>query len=173
MRKNTLILGVVATSVALTGLVAPTFAARQKPTPEQRAEFMIKRLDTNGDKKVSLEEAQARASDAFKAFDTNSDGQVSRDEIKAKREAFREARKEWRAAKDKTGDEKTAAMERLKDTRPAMMPGMRPKMFKHADTDKNGTLSLAEVTEQAGKMFKRRDTNGDGFIDASDFAKKI
>jgi Ca2+-binding EF-hand superfamily protein len=55
--------------------------------------------------------------------------------------------------------------------RPAMLPGMRPKAFKHVDTDKNGSLSLAEVTARADKMFKRRDTNGDGVIDASDFTK--
>ena len=111
MRKNTLILGAVAASLALTGFVAPTFAARQKPTPEQRAEWTIKRFDTNGDKKVSLDEVNTKTAAAFKSFDADGNGQVTREEIKAKRDAFREARKEWRTAKDKTGDEKTAAME--------------------------------------------------------------
>lgn len=171
MRKNTLILGAVAASIALTGFVAPTFAARQKPTPEQRAEWMMKRLDTNGDKKVSLDEVHARTTDAFKSFDADGNGQVTRDEIKVKRQAFQEARKEWRAAKDKTGADKTAAMEKLKELRPAMLPGMRQKGFKRADTDNNGSLSLAEVTARADTMFKRRDTNSDGFIDASDFSK--
>lgn len=173
MRKNTLILGAVAASIALTGFVAPTFAARQKPTPEQRAEWMIKRFDTNGDNKVSLDEVNVKTAEAFKAFDAdgNGNGQVTRDEIKAKRTAFREARKEWRAAKDKTGDEKTAAMEKLREMRPAMLPGMRHKGFKRTDTDKNGSLSLTEVTARADAMFKRRDTNGDGVIDASDFTK--
>lgn len=171
MRKNTLILGAVAASLALTGFVAPTFAARQKPTPEQHAEWMMKRLDTNGDKKISPDEVQTRTAEAFKSFDADGNGQVTRDEIKAKRTAFREARKEWRAAKDKTGDEKTAAMEKLKEMRPTMLPGMRPKAFKRIDTDKNGSLSLAEVTARADQMFKRRDTNGDGVIDASDFTK--
>lgn len=171
MRKNTLILGAVAASIALTGFVAPTFAARQKPTPEQRAEWMIKRFDTNNDSKISLDEVNAKTAEAFKSFDADGNGQVTRDEIKAKRTAFREARREWRAAKDKTGDEKTAAMEKLKEMRPAMLPGMRPKAFKSVDTDKNGSLSLAEVTARADAMFKRRDTNGDGVIDASDFTK--
>lgn len=173
MRKNTLILGAIAASLALTSLAAPTFAARQKATPEQRAEWMIKRLDTNGDKKVSLDEIQARTSEAFKTFDADGNGQLTREEIKAKRQAFREARKEMRAARDKTGEEKTAAMEKLREMRPAMLPGMRPRAFDRVDTDKNGSLSLAEVSEQAGKMFTRRDTNGDGFIDAADFTRKI
>lgn len=173
MRKNTPLLGAIAASLALTSLATPSFAARERPTPEQRVEWMMKRLDTNGDKKVSLEEVQARASVAFKGFDADGNGQVTRDEIKAKRQAFREARKEWRAAMDKTGAEKTEALEKLKDMRPMMLPGMRPRVFAMADTDKNGSLSLAEVSEQAGKMFKRRDRNGDGFIDTSDFTRKI
>lgn len=173
MRTNKLILGSVAASFAFASLAGPSLAARDKPTPEQRAERMIKRLDANGDKKVSLEEVQLRANEAFKGFDADGNGQVSRDEIKAKREAFREARKEWRTAMNTAGSEKTEAREKIRQMRPVMMPGMGPKHFAAADTDKNGTLSLAEVSEQAGKMFKRRDTNGDGFIDASDLARKI
>lgn len=170
MRNTILISGLVA-AIALTGSIAPSFAGQGKH--ERRAERMMKRLDTNGDSKVSLEEVTMRASEAFKAFDADTSGEVTRDEIKVKRQAFREVRKEWRAAKDKTGAEKTAAMEKVKAMRPAMLPGMGRKGFKRADADKNGSLSLAEVTEQAGRMFKRRDKNQDGFIDAADFAKKI
>lgn len=168
MRKNTLILGAVAASLALTAFVAPTFAARQKPTPEQRAEWTIKRFDTNGDNKVSPDEIHARMTEAFKAFDTDANGQITREEIKAVRKAHGQ---EWRAAKEKTGADRTAAIEKLKETRPAMLPGIRHKGFDRADTDKNGSLSLAEVTARADAMFKRRDTNGDGVIDASDFTK--
>ena len=168
MRKKTLILGAVAASLALTGFVAPTFAARQKPTPEQRAEWTIKRFDTNADSKVSLDEVHARTAEAFKAFDADGNGQVTREEIKAQRKAHGQA---WRAAKEKTGADKTAAMDKLKETRPAMLPGVRQKGFKRADTDKNGSLSLTEVTARADAMFKRRDTNGDGVIDAADFNK--
>lgn len=178
MRKFSLVVSTIAATLAVTSIAAPSFAARQKPDPERRAEAMMQRLDTNGDKKISLEEIQASAASAFKTYDADGNGQVTRDEIKTKRQAFREARKEWKAANAKTGEEKagadkTAAMEKLKAMRPAMLPGMRPKMFKQADADKNGTLSLAEVSEQAGRMFKNRDKNGDGFIDAADFARKI
>lgn len=173
MRKTTLILGLTAASIAVTGIVSPTFAAREKPNREQRVERMIKRLDMNGDKKVSLEEVQARASDAFKNFDTNGDGQVSRDEIKAKRAAFREVRKELRGLKGKPESERAAAIEKVKAMGPMMLPGARKKAFDTADTDKNGSLSATEVTAQAEKMFKGRDKNGDGFLDAADFAKKI
>lgn len=172
MHSRTLLLGFVAATIAVTGAVSPSLAARQKPTPEQRAEWMIKRLDTDKDGKVSLDEVKARTEIAFKSFDADGNGQVTRDEMKAKRQAFRAARKEWRES-GKTEEARAEFREKMKDIRPAMMPGMRPKAFHRIDTDKNGSLSLAEVIEQAGKMFKRRDTNGDGYIDAGDFTRKI
>lgn len=173
MRNRTLILGVTALAVAATGMAAPSFAARDKMTPEQRAERMIKRLDTNSDSKVSLDEFQARMTTNFRTFDTNGDGQISADEMKAKRQAFRDARKAWHEAKAKEGKERDAALAQLREARPAMIPGMRPKAFKRVDTDGNGSLSAAEVASASEKMFKRRDKNGDGVIDAADFTKKI
>ncbi|WP_162704282.1 EF-hand domain-containing protein [Ensifer sp.] len=172
MRNRTLILGVTALAVAVTGMAAPSFAARDKLTPEQRAERMIKRLDTNSDTKVSLDEFQARMTTNFKTFDANGDGQISADEMKAKRQAFRDARKAWQDAKAKEGKERDTALAQLKEARPAMLPGMRPKAFKRVDTDGNGSLSAAEVASASEKMFKRRDRNGDGVIDAADFTKK-
>ncbi|MBZ7920240.1 EF-hand domain-containing protein [Ensifer adhaerens] len=173
MPKKTLILGVTALAVAVTGMAAPSFAAREKLTPEQRGERMIQRLDTNKDQKVSLDEFQARVAANFKTFDTNGDGQISADEMKAKREAFREARKAWREAKDKSGTEREAALAKLKEVHPGMLPGLRPKAFKRVDTDGNGSLSENEVSSAAETMFKRHDKNGDGVIDAADFTKKI
>ncbi|MBB4183770.1 Ca2+-binding EF-hand superfamily protein [Sinorhizobium terangae] len=173
MRNRTFILGATVLAVALTGLSAPSFAAKNKLMPEQRAERMIKRLDTSGDSKVSLQELQARISNNFKSFDTNGDGEISRDEIEAKRQAFREARKAWRDARAKTGGERDQAIARLREARPAMLPGMRPRAFARIDADGNGTLSAAEVAAATERIFKRRDRNGDGMIDAADFTRKV
>lgn len=173
MQKQALILGFIAASIAVTGFAASSYAAREKMAPEQRAERMIKRLDTNKDSKVSLDEMQARVSTAFKSFDTDNNGEVSRDEIKVKRDAFREARKAWREAKNETGADKDKAMEALREARPGMLPAMRGKGFVRADADKNGSLSLSEVASVTEKMFKRRDKNGDGFIDTADFKKTL
>ncbi|WDZ76999.1 EF-hand domain-containing protein [Ensifer adhaerens] len=173
MPKKNLILGVTALAVAVTGMAAPSFAAREKLTPEQRAERMIQRLDSDKDQKVSLAEFKAQITTNFKTFDTNGDGQISADEMNAKREAFRDARKAWKEAKDKTGAERETALAKLKEVHPAMLPGLRPKAFKRVDTDGNGSLSTSEVASAAEAMFKRHDKNGDGVIDAADFTKKI
>ncbi|MCA1405530.1 hypothetical protein I6F26_05245 [Ensifer sp. IC3342] len=173
MRSRTFILGATVLAVALTGLSVPSFAAKSKTTPEQRAERMIKRLDTSGDSKVSLQELQARVSTNFKSFDTNGNGEISRDEMEAKRQAFREARKAWRDARAKSGAERNQALAKLREARPAMLPGMRPRAFTRTDADGNGALSAAEVASAAERMFKRRDRNGDGMIDATDFTRKV
>ncbi|OJF90484.1 EF-hand domain-containing protein [Pararhizobium antarcticum] len=173
MQKQALLLGFIAASIAVTGFAASSYAAREKRAPEQRAEMMIKRMDTNKDNKVSLDEMQARVSTVFTTFDADKNGQVSRDEIKVRREAFRDARKAWREAKNEAGADKDKAMENLHEARPGMFPGLRGKGFARADADKNGSLSLQEVSTVTETMFKRRDKNGDGFIDASDFTKKI
>lgn len=43
---------------------------------------MIKRLDTDKDGKVSLDEVKTRTEIAFKSFDADGNGQVTRDEIR-------------------------------------------------------------------------------------------
>ncbi|MFP5077704.1 EF-hand domain-containing protein [Rhizobium sp. YIM 134829] len=168
MQTKRLLLGFAALSLAVTGAVAPSFA---KKPPEARGERMIRWLDTNKDGKVSLDEAENRATIAFAAFDADKDGQVSKQEVETKRKAFREARQALREAR-KNGTDLAAARAELMKSRPAMLPGAGSRGFDRADTDKNGTLSLAEVTAQVGERFKKRDRNGDGFLDASDFAKR-
>ena len=172
MTSKNLILGFSAVAIAAATLATPSFAAKHNgPTREQRAEWIIKQLDTDKDGKVSRSEAEAAASRAFAAFDADKNGQVTQDEVKAKREAFKAARAEMR--KSDKGPERQEARAKLQELRPAMIPAMGPRMFKHADTDKNGSLSLAEVAAAAAERFQTRDANGDGFIDASDLARKI
>jgi len=164
MAKKELLLGAVAASLIFSGAAAPAFAAKDKHRHGHRHGAMIERLDTDKDGKVSLAEFKANASVAFKAFDADGNGQVTKDEIKARREAFKEARK---AVHDAAKADRAKAREALRAGGPYMLPGAG-RMFEKADTDKNGTLSEAEVLAVAEKAFERRDTNKDGAIDTAD-----
>jgi Ca2+-binding EF-hand superfamily protein len=167
MAKKELLLGAVAASLIFSGIAAPAFAAKHEGKHGKhhaRHTAMIERLDTDKDGKVTLVEFKANAANAFKAFDANGDGQVTKDEIKARHAAFKDARKAIRAAAD---TDKDKARETLRAGGAYMLPGAG-KMFDRADTDKNGTLSEAEVLAAAETIFQRRDTNKDGAIDVAD-----
>jgi Ca2+-binding EF-hand superfamily protein len=164
MAKKELLLGAVAAGLLLSGAATPAFAAKGEGRHGPRHAAMIERLDTNKDGKVSLDEFKANISAAFKTFDADGNGEVTKDEIKARHEAFRDARK---AVRDAADADKGKAREALQAAGPFMLPGAG-RMFDRADTDKNGTLSEAEVLASAATIFERRDSNKDGAIDTAD-----
>lgn len=164
MAKKELLLGAVAAGLLLTGASAPAFAAKGEGKHHQRHAAMIERLDADKNGKVSLDEFKTNAAAAFKAFDADGNGQVTKDEIKARHAAFKDARK---AVRDAAVADKGKARDALRAGGPYMLPGAG-KMFEKADTDKNGSLSEAEVLASAEKIFERRDSNKDGMLDPAD-----
>lgn len=164
MARKDLLLGTVAAGLLLVGAAAPAFAAKGEGRHGERGAAMIERLDANKDGKVSLDEFKTNVSATFKTFDADGNGQVTKDEIKARRDAFQDARK---AVRDAADADKATAREALQAAGPFMLPGAG-KMFDRADTDKNGTLSEAEVLASAEKIFERRDSNKDGALDTAD-----
>lgn len=164
MARKDLLLGTVAAGLLLVGAAAPAFAAKGEGRHGERGAAMIERLDTNKDGKVSLDEFKTNVSATFKTFDADGNGQVTKDEIKARHDAFKDARK---AVRDAADADKATARDALQAAGPFMLPGAG-KMFDRADTDKNGTLSEAEVLASAEKIFARRDSNKDGALDTAD-----
>ena len=164
MARKELLLGAVAAGLLFSGAAAPAFAAKGEGKHGPRHAAMIEHLDSDKDGKVSLDEFKTNASSAFKTFDADGNGQVTRDEIKVRREAFKDARKTVRDASD---GEKNKARDALHAAGPFKLPGAG-RMFDRADTDKNGSLSQAEVLASAEKVFERRDSNKDGAIDTAD-----
>lgn len=164
MARKDLLLGAVAAGLLLSGITAPAFAAKGEGRQGQRHAAMIERLDADKDGKVSLDEFKANVSATFKTFDADGNGQVTKDEIKARRDAFKQSRKTVRDASDADKDK---AREAMRAAGPFMLPGAG-RLFDRADTDKNGTLSQAEVLASAEKIFARRDSNKDGAIDTAD-----
>jgi Ca2+-binding EF-hand superfamily protein len=164
MAKKELLLGAVAAGLLLSGASAPAFAAKGEGKHHQRHAAMIERLDADKNGKVSLDEFKTNASAAFKAFDADGNGEVTKDEIKARHAAFKDARKAVRNANETDRDK---AREALRAGGPYMLPGAG-KMFEKADTDRNGSLSKAEVLAAAERIFAHRDGNKDGVLDTAD-----
>ncbi len=116
-----------ATAVACGLSFAQAPAAPGAPAPQRH---VMKKLDTNGDKLISREEAKANPHLAqnFDKMDANKDGQLSRDEMKA----FHKANKA-----DLDGDGNISKAEA------ASKPNLA-KHFDQIDTNKDGILTPAE-----------------------------
>lgn len=104
----------------------------------------IARLDTNGDGRVSQEEAAKtpRVAEKFTAMDANKDGYLVRSEVRAYQERMRA--------------ERIVEMQKQFDER-----------FSSADLNKDGKLSKSEVEAKMSWLVKRfawLDENRDGFL---------
>ncbi|MEK0445015.1 MAG: hypothetical protein RLZZ399_336 [Verrucomicrobiota bacterium] len=84
---------IVTAIAALLALSAPlTFAKEKGEKPKHSPEESFKKLDTNGDGKVSVDEFTAKAKDAekakekFKTLDADGDGSLTLEEFSAKPE---------------------------------------------------------------------------------------
>lgn len=100
-------------------------------------------LDADGDGSITIAEVKARSAAHFAESDTNGDGKLSADELTA-------------AVAARAAERAAAGMARMIEWR---------------DTDGDGMLSEAEMSDTAGsRMFARLDANDDGVISAEEFA---
>jgi Ca2+-binding EF-hand superfamily protein len=101
---------------------------------------MLKKLDTDGDGRVSRAEFQAGKQAKFDKMDNNNDGVVTTDKETAKAE-----KKHWWSRSDKSND----------------------KVVK-ADTNADGQVTASEQSATADAWFTKADTNNDGYLSASE-----
>ncbi|MCA8940536.1 MAG: hypothetical protein KDB07_12040 [Planctomycetes bacterium] len=113
---------------------------RERPN---RGAAILKRLDKNGDGKVSKDEATGRFADNFDTLDKNKDGFITEDEIGG----------------GNMGRERPNRGQQ--DRQPA---GPSP-FFKLLDTDDDGKISKDEAPAKLKEKFDEADGNKDGFID--------
>ncbi len=106
------------------------------PAIASEPEDMFKRMDTNGDKKVTSTEHAQFAETTFRQSDADSDGQVSAAECESAQ-----------AKHDKKIDKQATATH-----------------MRLVDTDGNGQISQMEHTAHAKSAFTRADKNNDGVL---------
>lgn len=106
---------------------------------------VFKKIDANGDGKLTLEEFLNRGTEHFKARDANGDGLLSAEEMRAA--ALKNALKRINARID--------------------------RMLAKRDTNGDGQISLTEMEleKHASKLISRADTDGDGAVTKKELAK--
>ena len=109
---------------------------------------MFKKMDTDGDGKISADEFAAAGKEKFTKMDTNGDGKLSADELKAGFE------KHEKMMGKSAGPYKGEVV------------GEKLKMM---DTNNDGYISEDEFMAAQKTMFDKLDTNHDGYIEKSEF----
>jgi Ca2+-binding EF-hand superfamily protein len=140
------------------GLAAPAFAGGDKGVHkgEGSAEHAFKMMDTNSDKKVTLEEHTAGSRQMFATMDADKDGRVTVQECEAAQEKMghhkgKAEKKEMSAAEkikfcDTNNDAALTADEHASCGRTT---------FERMDANKDGALSQAELTSGHARMMHK------------------
>ncbi len=130
---------------ALIGLAAlPATAQPTAPRPEGPARGparMFEEADTNRDGRVTWDEAWARLTARYNEADADRDGGVTPDELRA-----------------------YVARQMGNRSVPARAENRGQALFRAADLDRDGRVSLAEFRPMAEAVFRSADGDGDGAI---------
>ncbi|MBI0435694.1 EF-hand domain-containing protein [Roseomonas sp. KE0001] len=129
-------------------MAAPALAQPQQTGRQGMAGRLFQQADADRNGRVSEAEALNFLSARFAEADANGDGQLERGEIAAFMAAHRPA--SARPGPAKAGDS---------------LPKRAEAMFRAADADRDGRLSLAEVRPVTLALFRAADANGDGQLE--------
>jgi len=155
MLRSCLLLPLAALALAAPALAAPGDTPAPNPTPAPapaasserpaRTGGGIMRYDANKDGVVDKAEWNAGQEARFRSLDTNRDGRLTQEELFARTPAIGNSV--------------------LPSDRQAQR---QSTYFQRIDSDRDGTVSLAEFMAQADRNFARCDGNKDGRTDAAE-----
>lgn len=152
-------------------------ATEKKPeSGDGRAEFGFRRLDTNGDGVLNLDEMPTRIREDLAAWDKNGDKMIDLNEFRAYIEG------QAQQSRPETGRSDASLVIEINDEELERRPvvyraGKLPKelesMFKELDSDGDGQIDLAEwrAAEKSVAEFRAIDRNEDGLLTADEILR--
>jgi Ca2+-binding EF-hand superfamily protein len=135
---------ILAAAVAASLFTTSAIAQDEPAAASSPADAFIQQLDTDGDGKVSLDEALAPQKTRFSETDTDGDGFVSSEEASA---AFKAQ----------------VPAEMLEAMKERGMPDPGETFVKNLDQNGDGKIDLDEFSRPTVESFNRMDSDGDGF----------
>lgn len=132
-------------------------------------EAMFKRLDSNGDGKLTLSEVPERGrpmvENMLSELKRDKDGSISKEEFLASTGRFQENRRRPAAERAAEGERKPEGERRPDgERRPEGERRPLPRFFEKIDANRDGRISAEELAK-ASELFKELDENGDGQLD--------
>ena len=150
---------------------------------QERAGRFFKSLDTNGDDKLTLDEAPERIRPFLKRLyeraGKDGDAELTREEFMKVMAEFRPAQRPERQSRERNrkpaeedGEMKRPEMQMQERSRPRFgtnFPRSGPAFIRSVDQNGDGKLSKEEL-QQINRWFDEVDRNRDGFLDRSEIA---
>ncbi len=147
----------ILTTAALLALVPVALVAAEQGEGKH-GNHLLKRWDSNGDKVITREEAQAAAAEnvgeRFDSMDANKDGTITQDELDQLREQRRTAMKERMEQRFKDADKNSDGALSKEEAQASM-----PRLVRHYDSvdqDKNGLVTTEELKAHHQSMHGKK-----------------
>jgi Ca2+-binding EF-hand superfamily protein len=143
MRK--LIAGVLLVAMPCVALAADPAGSSKKET-EAKFNQLFKAVDTNGDGKISKQEAELKApamAEGFDVIDTDHDGGLSKAEIKAFTGALEKKRHDFQQRLEKADKDKNGLLSREEAS---ALPNLSAH-FEEIDSNFDGQLTIKEISD--------------------------
>lgn len=160
--KRMLTLGLIGASLAAAALPALAQPAPGRG-PDRMQARIFQQADSNHDNRLTEDEAMAYLAARFAEADADHDGALTPEEVGTY------LRAQWEAARPgpAAGRERRTPPPHMQ----RMMADRQARIFRMADANRDGRVTLDEARPLAAMFFRAADSNGDGALEMSELRR--